>query len=39
MVETFAVVTFVALLVFGATRVPAIGDAVGRAVSRLLRKG
>lgn len=38
MVETIAVVIFVALLVFGATRVPSIGDAVGRAVSRLLRR-
>jgi sec-independent protein translocase protein TatA len=27
------VVAFVALLVFGASRVPAIGDALGRAVS------
>jgi Sec-independent protein translocase protein TatA len=38
MVETIAVVIFVALLVFGATRVPSIGDAVGRAVSRLFHK-
>jgi sec-independent protein translocase protein TatA len=26
------VVAFVALLVFGATRIPALGDALGRAV-------
>ena len=28
------VVLFVALLVFGATRIPALGDALGRAVRR-----
>jgi sec-independent protein translocase protein TatA len=31
------VVAFVALLVFGATRVPALGDALGRAVSAFRR--
>jgi sec-independent protein translocase protein TatA len=31
------VVLFVALLVFGASRVPALGDALGRAVSGFRR--
>jgi Sec-independent protein translocase protein TatA len=35
MLETLAIVIFVALLVFGATNVAPIGDAIGRAVARL----
>jgi Sec-independent protein translocase protein TatA len=38
MLETLAVVIFVALLVFGATNVAPIGDAIGRAVARLRRR-
>lgn len=38
MVETLAIVVFVALLVFGATNVASIGDAIGRALNRLRRR-
>jgi sec-independent protein translocase protein TatA len=33
-----AIVLFVTLLVFGATKVPALGDALGRAVRSLRRE-
>jgi Sec-independent protein translocase protein TatA len=39
MLETLAVVIFVALLVFGATNVAPIGDAIGRAIARLRGHG
>jgi Sec-independent protein translocase protein TatA len=39
MLETLAIVVFVALLVFGATNVAPIADALGRAVSRLRGRG
>jgi Sec-independent protein translocase protein TatA len=35
MLETLAIVIFVALLVFGATNVAPIADALGRALARL----
>lgn len=39
MIETLAIVVFVALLVFGATHVAPIADALGRAIARLRGRG